>query len=720
MKTCIVTSDLVGPIKNGGIGTHCYYLARFLREELGHEVTVLFTSSISEAALRPWKKRYSKEWGIGLVGLKSTVSWPQIKQSPSYPVLRRSRQVYDWLKEQDFDYCHFEDWQPEGFLAIQAKRTGQAFDKTKLIFGLHGNAEWSREGMLAYEDNWTLGLANEYMARYSAEHADLLLSPSQHMFDWAQAHRWTLAANRRVIPYLFELPFPPQPKPFARQHLIFFGRLETRKGLIVFVKALQALAPQLTDRPEPIRVTFLGRNYYIGKQLATDYLAEAMKPCGKAFDWQVVSDLGQPEALRFVTDHANALVVLPSLVDNLPFTVIECLQLRLNLIASRVGGIPELIDTPECLFDPTPQALSQKLLECLRDGVPAARSRYNADDACAGWRKVHEPDAYPARPTREIRAPRVSVCVPHHNYGEFLPLALDTLASQTYKNFEVIVVDDGSTDPESLKTFRSLQQKYSQLEWRFLEKENGFTGQTRNFAARQATGEYLVFADSDNVSRPEMLDRLVQGMETSGMDCLACHNLAFSNDISRQLGQWRHRYVPLGPCLELAMYHNTLGDVNFIIRREVFEKLGGFHEERIGLEDWDFLLRLVMNGFTLDVIPEVLFYYRQSHTSVTGVVNHYTSHQRLLRNVTSQMPLWQQRFLTNAVGAFWTNLTIPRAADVELDADIPVLPDDAESLRGELARLHARLETLKKSPLYAIGRWWYYLTLRFKKKPPTH
>src|ERR1700722_14758680 len=162
MKTCIVTSDLVGPIKNGGIGTHCYYLARFLRQELGHEVTVLFTSSISEAALRPWKKRYSKEWGIRLIGLKSTVGWFQGKQSPGHPFLSRSRQGSDSPQEEVFDY----------FLAIQAKGPGQVFEKTKMIFGLHGNAEWSREGMLAYEDNWTLGLANEYMARYSAEHAD--------------------------------------------------------------------------------------------------------------------------------------------------------------------------------------------------------------------------------------------------------------------------------------------------------------------------------------------------------------------------------------------------------------------------------------------------------------------------------------------------------------------------------------------------------------------
>ena len=170
------------------------------------------------------------------------------------------------------------------------------------------------------------------------------------------------------------------------------------------------------------------------------------------------------------------------------------------------------------------------------------------------------------------------------------------------------------------------------------------------------------------------------------------------------------------------MYENILGDVNFIIRRDVFDKLGGFHEERgVGLEDWDFLLRLVVNGFTLDVIPEVLFYYRQAHTdaSVTGVVSHYASHQRLLCNVVSQMPDWQRRFLRNAVSTFWTNSIVPRNADVELDSDIPVSPDDTEALRRELGKLQARLERLKASPLYKIGRAWYYLTLRFKKTPAT-
>lgn len=709
----------MGPINNGGIGTHCYYLARFLKRDLGHEVTILFTAPVTEETLRPWRKRYSKEWGIHLVSLNEISGGPRITQSPPYPMLRRSLQVYDWLKDQDFDFCHFEDWHPEGFVAIQAKRTGQAFANTQLILVMHGNPEWSREGTLAYEDNWTAGLAHEYMARYCAEHADLLVSPSQYMLDWAQARHWTPPSNRCMIPLLFEQPFEPSPKPFAREHLIFFGRLETRKGLVVFTKALRALAPSLRNRPRPLQVTFLGRDGFVGKQRATDYLSEAMRPLHTICDWSIISNLGQPDALRFLADHGDALVVIPSLSDNSPFTVIECLQLRLNMIASRVGGIPELVDSPECLFEPTPAALKEKLLACLHNGTPDIRARYSTDAAREAWSRVHETGAFPTCPPKSYGTPKVSVCVPHHNYGKFLPLALQSLAEQTYGNREVIIVDDGSTDPVSLETFRSLQREFPQPSWRFFEKPNGFSGQTRNFAARESTGEYLVFVDSDNVTAPNMIERMVRGMEVSGVDCLSCHNFAFRSDDQRKSERWENRYAPIGPCLEVAMYENALGDVNFIIRREVFEELGGFHEQRdIGLEDWDFLLRLVESGFTLDVIPEVLFYYRQAHTSesVTGVVSQYASHQRLLRTVTDRMPDWQRRFLRNAVGTFWTNSIVPRTG--EPLTDLPVSSDDSEALRRELVRVQARLDRLKATPIYRIGRWWYYTKQRFKKQPP--
>jgi GT2 family glycosyltransferase len=709
----------MGPIKNGGIGTHCYYLARFLREELNHDVTILFTSSISESDLRPWIRRYSKERDIRLVGLRSTLSWPRAKERPSYPILRRSLQVYDWLKEQDFDVCHFEDWQPEGFAAIQAKRTGQAFSRTCLTLMMHSSSEWTDEGALSYPTTWTRSLAHGYMSRYCAQYADLLLSPTQYMFDWAQANDWTLQTNRRVVPLLFDLPVgrPPDPKPFAGEHLIFFGRLETRKGLVVFVKALRALASRLEGRQRPLQVTFLGRNGFVGTQRATDYLAAAMKPINNTYNWRVVSDLGQPEGLRFLAEHADALVVVPSLSDNSPYAVIESLQLNANLIASCRGGIPELVESRECLFEPTPAALTTKLLQCLRDGAPEARSRYQADEARAAWRAVHDANVAPSRTRMELRSPKVSVCMPHYNHGEFLPTAIESVARQTYTNLEVIVVDDGSTDVASLETFRWLQKRYPQPQWRFFEKANGYLGQTRNFAACRATGEYLVFVDADNVATPQMVERMVCGMETSGAACLTCHSLFFTSDLARRLSLWDNRYAPLGPCLELAVYENIIGDANFIVRRDVFERMQGFTEEREdGCEDWEFLMKLASHDLIVDVIPEPLFLYRRTQTSMARTMNRYTSHQRALRPILHCLPPWQKRFLTNAVGTFCTNTIVPRCPDAEADSDGPVSSDDSETLRHELAKVQARLDKLKASPVYQLGRWWYYTKRRFTKR----
>jgi O-antigen biosynthesis protein len=646
----------MGPIKNGGIGTHCHYLGRFLREQLGHEVTILFSRRLKQP-LTTWKKEYRHRWGITLLGIQDITPEDSRLDRRSDPMLQRSRVIYEWLKSQSFHFCHFQDWEPDGFVAIQAKRSGQAFAQTTLTFTTHSSAEWSRHGMQSNADRWTRNLAHDFMERYCAEHADLLLSPTQYMLDWMESRQWRLAAHRQVAPLLFDLPFEPKPAAFAGRHLIFFGRLETRKGVLLFLKALEEIVPHWKDSRSRLRITFLGRAHQVNNQPAADYIQAAMKRLAQTYDWQIISDLGQPEALRFLADHADALVVIPSLVDNLPFTVIECLQLQLNLIASRVGGIPELIHTPERLFEPTVSALSAKLLECLREGVPPGQSRYRPELAQEAWRKVHEENASPSPGpvTTTIQKPRVSVCVAYFNHGEFLPHALESLEKQTYRNFEVIVVDDGSTDSASKEVFRSLQRRYASTDWKFIEKENGYLGQTRNFAARQASGDFLVFVDADNVAAPEMLERMVRAINTSGAACLTCHHLVFVTDAARHKGNWLYRVNPLGPCLELAVYENVLGDANFIVRRSVFEKVGGFSEDRdLGYEDWEFLLKLIVDGHVVDVIPEPLFYYRRRPSSMVRSIDRYLSHQRALRPVLERLDPWQRRFLQNAVDSYWT------------------------------------------------------------------
>lgn len=683
MRTCIVTSDLAGPMKNGGIGTHCLYLAQFLRNTLRHDVTVLLTARPRAATLRTWRKHYRRSVGIELVGLSDVAVSRQPLDKPKYPLLHRSRRVYDWLKNQSFDVCHFQDWQPDGFVSIQAKRTGQAFQRTLLTFTMHSSAEWSRQGMRTYAEGWTQTLAHDYMERYCAEHADLLLSPSQYMLDWAIAHDWKLA-NQQVVPYLLDFPSVTQGTPFVGEHVIFFGRLETRKGLALFIQALEQLRPEMHRQERRLKITFLGRASLVNDQPASRYFANTINHWRDVYDSEILSELDHQQALQYLREHAGALVVVPSLVDNSPYTVIESLELRLNLIASRVGGIPELVAGEDILFAPRAGDLCAKLRSCLREGVPASRPRLDRQACRDAWRRIHETAAQEVMlsPAPRPHTPLVSVCIAHFNYGQYLPHTLESLQRQTYHNFEVIAVDDGSTDPTSLQSFEKLQAQYESDTWRFYQKPNGYLGQTRNFAARQAVGQLLVFMDADNVAAPDMLERMVRAQMVSGAACLTCHYLAFASDAARVRGDWTHRTSCFGPCLELAVYRNVVGDANFIVQRDAFDKMGGFSEDRdLGCEDWEFLLKLTVNGFTVDVIPEPLFYYRSKPDSMVRTMDLYASHQRALRPVLERLDPWQRRFVQNAIGSHKA-----------LEADLP-----------RLARVHRRRQ---KSSWAMIKRLW--------------
>ena len=104
-------------------------------------------------------------------------------------------------------------------------------------------------------------------------------------------------------------------------------------------------------------------------------------------------------------------------------------------------------------------------------------------------------------------------------------------------------------------------------------------------------------------------------------------------------GDVGYRYCPLGPCLELAPIENVLGDTNFIIRKSVFQAVGGFSEDTEGAtEDWELLTKLMLANYKLDVIPKSLFWYRTSPTSRSRTTMLYDSLFRPLQPWRSTCP----------------------------------------------------------------------------------
>ncbi len=262
------------------------------------------------------------------------------------------------------------------------------------------------------------------------------------------------------------------------------------------------------------------------------------------------------------------------------------------------------------------------------------------------------------------KLPKVSICVAHFNDGKNLVGLLKSIEKNEYENFEVVVVDDGSSDLESLKILRQLQSQYADKNWRFVFKpENESIGPTRNFSVTQATGELIIFMDSDNLATSNMITDFVEGILISGADCLSCSMIQFSGESDEVnhtniIGFW----MPLGTCLEAGIYSNEFGDANFCVRKSVFLELGGFTGVRGEVaDDWEFLSRLVLSGRKLEVVPRPLFFYRiRSSSWLKSAWSHHStqtlrlkilsntsvSHQKIIHNMLVEMIAENERLIS--------------------------------------------------------------------------
>ncbi|NFF80806.1 glycosyltransferase family 2 protein [Clostridium botulinum] len=235
--------------------------------------------------------------------------------------------------------------------------------------------------------------------------------------------------------------------------------------------------------------------------------------------------------------------------------------------------------------------------------------------------------------------PSVSVCISHFNHGKYLPETLEALSNNTYRNFEVIIVDSESNDPYSIEVFGNMENKYRDR-FKFYHRKNESLGETRNHAVESANGDYIIFFDSDNIPKPDMIETYVKGMKTSKCDCLTAHNLQFEDGMRDLL------FTPIGPALAYGIFENCFGDSAFCIKKEVFKKLNGFTTDRLGLEDWEFLAKLSLEGYKQDVIPVPIYRYRRNNHSMANTVNNYKSHNRILRSYTENQPKYIKELLT--------------------------------------------------------------------------
>jgi glycosyltransferase involved in cell wall biosynthesis len=583
-RVCIASFDFVGPVRNGGVGTAFTSLGEALAAA-GHEVTFLFLAGrwCENRTLDYWIEEYRKK-GIKFVpmpesGLRFETSWH----------IAKAYEAYLWLQEQNFDVIHFSEWKGPGYFSLLAKHQGLAFDRTLLCVHTHGPSLWhklSNGEYVTYVDDVHM----DYLECRSVQLAEVLVSPSQYLLRWMLERNWALPEKTFVQPYVrpatARKPLPDADRCHQVKELVFFGRLEDRKGLVLFCDALDLLKddPQLRHAS----LAFLGKADKIGNRDSADYLADRAKSW--PWKWQLISDRDQVGAMDYLQG-TSRLAVLPSLVDNLPNTVLECLGAKVPFIASNAGGIPEMIaaaDLDETCFPLQARAFADKLRHMLLNGIRPATPAWDSQENENIWVKWHE-NQLAAQPALlpsvslelSVSNPLVSVCMSHWNRPHYLRQALASIEAMDYPNYEVVLVDDGSTQPEALKLIDELTPEFARRGWQLLRNsENRYPGAPRNLAARHARGEYLMLMDDDNCAKPHELSTFMRVARKTGADILTCCLDTFTGaDAPHVELKPRSRWVFVGDDAATGAIRNCFGDTNSLIRREVFLSLGGFHED---------------------------------------------------------------------------------------------------------------------------------------------
>ncbi len=195
--------------------------------------------------------------------------------------------------------------------------------------------------------------------------------------------------------------------------------------------------------------------------------------------------------------------------------------------------------------------------------------------------------------------PKVSVIVPCYNHGEFLPETLDSLGAQTFSDYEIIVVNDGSTDEATITLLQSLILAKT----RIFHTVNRGVSAARNKGIAEASGEYILPLDADDKIGPTYLELAVNLLDTRPEVAIVyCERVLFGErEGVVQLPDYDPRAILIDNCIYPAALY----------RKADWKIVGGYSEKMLhGWEDWEFWISLSELKKKVVKIQEPLFFYR--------------------------------------------------------------------------------------------------------------
>ena len=256
-------------------------------------------------------------------------------------------------------------------------------------------------------------------------------------------------------------------------------------------------------------------------------------------------------------------------------------------------------------------------------------------------------------------APQVSVVIPAYNIAPYIGETLDSVFAQTYKNYEIILVNDGSTDTPELNA--ALAPYLDRII--YAEQENAGASQARNAAINLARGELLAFLDGDDVWLPNFLESQTAFLEKNDYEMVYCDALIFGDALFEN--QTFMQTSPSNGAVTTVSLINT--DCNVItsgtvLKKNLLEKFGLFDVEMRRAQDFDLWFRLAKNNVRIGYRRELLLKYRVRPGNLTG-----TSIDRAARNISVMNSIRKKYELDEREIEAWEKQFAVFEAELELE-----------------------------------------------------
>ncbi|EGC29470.1 hypothetical protein DICPUDRAFT_42846 [Dictyostelium purpureum] len=727
-RICIVTTEIEGPVLGGGIGTAYTALSQKLNED-GHVVTIVLVNKVKKLSADHWRELY-KAKGINLVildfiqDMDSIVKDKDINQENYKGVIGctgpciRSYRTYLWLAEHDadFDIVHFHDNGGIAYFTSLSQHQGIYFQSTNIVIGGHGPHLWERTANSANLDDGK-HFEVDYLERKSVEYSNWLISPSNYMLNWMKYNRWELPVNSYVHQNL--LPGENQQSQQQKEgeflfkdqgandnektaiierndfsEILFFGRLESRKGLDIFLIALDSLAEMLKEKN--MKVTFLGSNTkLLDVNVMADYYIDSK--CKKlGINCLILIGKSHTEAINYLNSQKeNKLVVIASPIDNSPNTVLECLTHKLAIIAANVGGIPELIhpdDRRFVLFDPKPLAIVKKIKQLKEIGVSPARfaiDEWTRQTIWSNWHSVvNKIDAddikikeskYRLNTFDEKKSLAIIIPLNFKSNLDNILRNLNSISNQNsyYYNVQVIIIKANSQDYDSIEYDEVLNQVYKLLKklklnnHKVIEINNKLLQPYQIWNSKEILdidAQFYLFLDFYDYLSDDALDTLGKVQVFTDASIITSSILFNNNTVSvlsnnfeqQQLktpgglitaasNQLNYRSskvhsIFLGCSGMPGIMYNCYGSNNFMIERDALEDISiqySINDQITNIFDiensgsWDFYSLATNNGYKLETIPKNLFISNKLDYDLPST---YNQELRVLKNFDNILP----------------------------------------------------------------------------------